>query len=603
MGQLLLVHGSDDAVARRLYDRALAVFAALYSIVPDAESAAGGSFAAHFPRMLGRGGPGAVHPGTPWISTAGTPVLRGASAADVARAMLDGRGLEDATRALDGYFVAVAVGSAPGGTDAAAVLTDRVGGLHAYIVETAGCVVVCTSSIVLAALAGAELDPVAVRELLASHSVFEARSMFTGVSKLPPATCVSLSGGRETGRHRWWNLADAMWDRSVMRGNARLLGDAVVEAVSALLAGFERPLFDLTGGYDSRNLLAAALAGGHRVSTVVNGRDGDGDVVAAGRIAREFGLDHRHQQPGRELRLATWADLRAAALLGDGECNVVDYAPVVIGQSHTAAEFDVTVNGSFGEVCRGYWWDLLGVWPGRRRPIDASRFAMRRFATHAWADRMTADRYPDTAADHFTRVIERAVADTNGMPNTAGADAAYIVLRMQRWSGRIVSLTSRIRPCAAPFMFARPLEAALSAPPRRRLFGRMAPRVVTYLNPRLASLPLEKGYPALPITPLTLHRFGPLTAELFGKVKKRLLGVKPVLAPRERAPLWDIAEVQDLLDSRTMVTRHFYNGNSLREFLERARGEHDAGPVTVGRVLTVELAARVLAEARALALR
>jgi hypothetical protein len=90
---------------------------------------------------------------------------------------------------------------------------------------------------------------------------------------------------------------------------------------------------------------------------------------------------------------------------------------------------------------------------------------------------------------------------------------------------------------------------------------------------------------------------------LFGKIKKRLLDVRQVPAASEHCRLWDIAEVSDLLDPAAMVTRHFYDENTLREFLETARARRDGGPTTVGRVLTVELAARVLAEARAVAAR
>jgi hypothetical protein len=62
---------------------------------------------------------------------------------------------------------------------------------------------------------------------------------------------------------------------------APALARALTDAVERTLEPFARPVIDLTGGFDSRGIVAAAIACGRPFQCVVNGRDDDPDVVSA----------------------------------------------------------------------------------------------------------------------------------------------------------------------------------------------------------------------------------------------------------------------------------------------------------------------------------
>jgi hypothetical protein len=118
------------------------------------------------------------------------------------------------------------------------------------------------------------------------------------------------------------------------------------------------------------------------------------------------------------------------------------------------------------------------------------------------------------------------------------------------------------------------------------------------------------GYPALPLRASTLHRFGPLAVELSGKVRRRLLG-SPGAAPGppgSHATLPDLlrdADVAACLVPEAMASAAQYDGGALRAFLTApGTGAPGTGAPDVrgavacrrlGRVLTLELAARALA--------
>jgi hypothetical protein len=288
--------------------------------------------------------------------------------------------------------------------------------------------------------------------------------------------------------------------------------------------------------------------------------------------------------------------------LTDGEISALEYGSVAIVQARTAEGFDLNVNGTFGELCRGYWWDALLPWVGKKDGFDARDFAAKRFAVDGWADAMTRGRHEDTLLDRFTREVEQATSHLGGYPNTAGADACYYTVRMQRWGGRIASSTLRIRPFASPFFFLRTMRPALSAPLLSRFGGRMAASLVERLKPDLAALPMADGYPALPLRLSTLPRFAPLGVDLATraarKVMNKLLRRTADYVPGAVAAGWDVRqlpEIPDLLAPAGMRTRALYDAAALDGFLEGARAGRPVAKGQIGRVITLELVARRLA--------
>lgn len=597
---LLLVSGEAAAATAPVFARALALFAALLGQSPGQRHEDGQGFAAAaFPISGGRGA--ALHAGAPFAAEVGVWFdAAGTGSEDFARALLAGGGaLEAAARGRDGYF-AFAAADAPSG--ALAVMTDRCGALHLYRASVGGVTVLATSALVLAALTGAAFDAVAVRDFLATGTVYGERSLFAGVAKLAPATAWRFRRGGAEGAARWFAIEPLFHGGPEPPGTVEELAAGMQAALGRILAAAERPVFDLTGGYDTRNVLATALSLGVTPTTTVVGMPDSRDVIAANRIAATFGLAHHHYVPGRDLPEPGFADLEAAVALTDGEISALEYASVAIVQRRTSEGFDLNVNGTFGELCRGYWWDALLPWVGKRDGFDARDFAARRFAVDGWADAMTTGLHADTLLDRFTREVEHATTGLAGYPNTAGADACYYTIRMQRWGGRIASSTLHLRPFASPFFFLETMRPALSAPLLGRFGGRMAARLVERLKPELAALPMADGYPALPLRLSTLPRFAPLGMDLaqraLRKVTAKLTGRHADHVPGAMAAGFDVRalpEVAELLAPGAMRTRALYDAAALDAFLESARAGRSVQKGQIGRVITLELVALALA--------
>jgi asparagine synthase (glutamine-hydrolysing) len=536
-----------------------------------------------------------------WLNVAGTLFYEDSTRDEaILRLMRRLAGIPDEVDAAlartEGIFVVVTREPIHG---ALRLITDRLGSLHVYSARAGSSLLLSTSSLILANLLRPEWDPTGCREFLATGTVFENRSLFQDIEKLPPASVLEFRDGQELGRRKYWDLASVMYDRSPRRGSVPELADALEGSLRVICRNYDKPLLDLTGGFDSRALLGAMLRVKKQIDTTVSGEETSPDVVASRRIAQVFGLRHRVQTPEASPG-DLWEDSKEALSLCDGEYNVLEYAGTLRVNRRMAAEFDVSLNGSNGEICKGYWWELLFPFTGSRNRFDEHRIAAGRFAFDEGAAPLLACRYPTTLAEHFAEVIRRANRGFEGLPNTAKLDNVYLTIRMQRWQGRLASATSRIWPVLSPFMWTRPMEVALSAPPGSRVRHRMSRRLIEHLNPSLAALPLAQGYPALPLRPTTAHLFWPLAKELAEKAWRRawgLFGAEGHPATRAQNPaigLWENEEVSGLLRQDRMITRELYKPAALESFLGMSRSERFSKISQFGRVLTLELLAQAV---------
>ena len=429
MSQFLIVQGER---ASEWFVKGLDRFEALCGLRPAKKREDPGLCTAVFPTYFGgRGGaPDFVErPDGEWICGAGAWLYGGsAGAAALERMLGHSLWLDD----IEGMYV-LARADASG----LSVFTDRTGTLHAFEATIDSHVLISTSSLVLAALTKPDWDQDSLREFLSYGNVFENRTLWRGITKLEPAREYRFQDGRLTSQQKYWELRDHVWDQSSERGSVKAMAEALVESVRAIAAVNDAPVFDLTGGFDSRAVIGAAR---NAVSTVVVGLENDADVRVARLIAQTYRHPFQRLDPPR-----IWEqDLPRALALCDGEYDLLEYARIAQVQSTLAKTFSASVNGSNGEICKGYWWELLFPFTGSKGRFDARKVAAGRFAAYSGVASTLAHRFPTTLIEHYTQVIERACQGWEGLPNTALMDNVYLTLRMQRWQGRIASSTCRL---------------------------------------------------------------------------------------------------------------------------------------------------------------
>ncbi|HWR17329.1 MAG TPA: hypothetical protein VN577_21040 [Terriglobales bacterium] len=420
-------------------------------------------------------------------------------------------GAEVLAKEVDGFYTIVIV---DGRTAEATVLTD-LGTFHVFErrlkVGATEVLALSTSSLLLAALGNAQLNTTSAQELVFSNCIYENRTLFRDVLKLPGLSVVRLRPGKELDAKQYWSVANIKPDS--------LDGDAAVDAIwhsvlnstRTILRAFPAPVCDLTGGYDSRTVTAAMHALGAPVRTVVAGPEDHPDVQVAKGLSFRVGVPLVHVPP----RQMGFEEAEQTVPLSDGEYDAFEMAWVRHVHETVASPNGIGVHGSFGEFPRGYSWNPLFPRTGAYSALDSAKLARMRYVPISSQPIFRAD-YRLDFQSHFTEMIDRSNVGMEHQPNTIQHDHSYIALRGGRWQGRIASSTNRLWPVISPFLFRDVVETSfrIRTPMRRRslvirkMFARYAPQ--------FGRFPLEYGYPALPVNWKTAHLFWPI-APYFGK--------------------------------------------------------------------------------------
>ncbi len=548
------------------------------------------SLAASFSRLNGSGSVIASDPTTgSWLGLVGTCFHRsGRSHPEHLLQHYLESGASQLGRDLEGFFVAI-VGD--GTSQEITVITDIIGSCHFYIRQLDGATVLSSSSLVLASLGDLTPDPLGCQEFLSMGVIYEDRTIYREIKKVPAASVTRFRGGTQVEQTRYWKASSLVPESLSAKEAPDALWHTLVSAATRIGDEFNSVVCDLTGGYDSRATVAAFYEAGKPFATVVSGPEDSADVNVSRGLARTLGLGHLHYPPAATV---CGADIRSALNLCDGEYDVVEYSGIARIHSSLSKRFQLSINGSFGEVARGYWWELLFPHTGTRRKLNSRQLALRRYAWNSSSDLFQSP-LRINLLEHMAAVIDRATADLEGSPNTFQMDVAYLRMRMQCWQGRIASSTNRIWPCLSPFMFRSVLEVMLQAPYAIRRRSLLIRRMLAQYQPAIADYPLEHGYPAVPATWSNLPRFSPLVSYYGGKVAQRLrsrLGGQNLSSPavNHRLELWQTDEYKALLNPRSMKAASLLDASALAAFLRSSQGTAFSRDAEWRRLLSLEMA-------------
>ncbi len=594
-----IIQRTDAFPAVAVRERARAVTQQIKGVAPTGEVSTAYGHAASYARRNGSGTPLVQDGAGNWCCVVGTWFHQEGWASGAEARLLEfftQHGVQRLAQALSGFFVIV-IGEARSQT--VYVITDLIGSRHAFMRALPHGIALASSSLVLAALAPTKPDALGIEEFIRTGVIYEDRSFYAEVRKLEPASIYQFGEGKQIARQRYWSLSELTPNKFDGEAAVEAFSEAIVKGARAVGKLVPRLLCDLTGGYDSRALAASFLSADVDFETTVTGAPDRPDVVVAEQLSHITGKRHTpvdlSQQP------VTFAAVNDALGVTDGEYDCVEYGLGVLPVHwRTAHAYDLSANGSFGEVARGYWWELLLPRTGASEPLDARKVAAGRYVVDPNSPQLFDTTATTRLIEHFTALIQRANSELSDRPNTLQMDNTYLQLRMHRWQGRIASATDQLRLCLSPFMLRPALEVMLQATPRIRQRSLLVRAMLKRLQPRLAAAPLEHGYPAEPLGLTNFHRFAPLLTSYGSKVWHKgwkILGrpVKPAaIASREptRVQLWRDEAVQDLLTPERMRLSEVLSPTALSAFLSASRQTSFAYDQQWCRVLSCEMALR-----------
>lgn len=475
--------------------------------------------------------------------------------------------------------------------DRATLDVDHLGFQHLYVTQQPTFSAASTSSLMLGAMARARLDETFWADLALLGFPLDASSPFEGVSKLGPREVATLQHGGLTRR------SDPVGSSSVAERN----GVEVVRAIVAdQLRAHPDAILELSGGLDSRVILAAMVPGDRRgrVAVTIDTPGGD-DTAVARTIAQQQGLDHLvvpAWQSGEFTALEMLDRVDRAARLRDASVDVL--AATMLDRVDEVVPANPRFSGVNGEYVRGFYYP--GTLPGATvNPRTTDRLVRWRLLTNQRATpALFEPDWLEAAEDDLRRRVLRSLA-TSAAPLRASTDDFYLHQRVVRWAGPAYSRAAAGRTVLAPFLDAAFIHWAAGQPTSVRADSRLLAHVLRDLDPTLAGVPLAGGPPPLHLAsglPARLVRRSPAKAAKFGrKVVQRVRRTS-------RPPAGAGAVAQDLVRAWSAGQAPFIRLRGVPflddSWLANAETELSSHltPPTVSFLANLDLARRFLAE-------
>lgn len=247
----------------------------------------------------------------------------------------------------------------------------------------------------------------------------------------------------------------------------------------------------LSGGYDSRLLLALLREQGVTPRLFVYGGPDAGDVRHARMITagEQLPLDHVDKRTLATIDPETFADTVHANFLaqdGYGQEGIFDNGGERHARSRRIAAAPLQLHGSGGETLRNFFY-----LPDR--PISA-----RHLAWSFWGQFDPAALVPplDEAAYFaaLARKIEQAVGQAISPLPRPWIEWLYPNFRCRAWVGRETSNNQRFSPVLAPFLEPESVAAALQVPLAMKQHGAFEAGLIVRVSPRLAAYPSNYGH-------------------------------------------------------------------------------------------------------------
>lgn len=247
----------------------------------------------------------------------------------------------------------------------------------------------------------------------------------------------------------------------------------------------------LSGGYDSRLMLALLRDSGTSPHVYVYGSDNSPDVQVARRIAKGqgFPLDHidksKYPKPTVEQYSETVRD-NFYGLDGLPGESIFDFGANMATRRTRAAKGYMIFNGGGGEIFRNFFY----LPDSKFNITDLINSFYSRYTTAICQNVFNEQAYGE-ALHHK---IKTALGVSSDTLNRTELEYAYPAFRLRYWTSRDNNNNTRLGPYLTPFVSYRMIKQALTIPLTLKNHGIFQADLIKTISPALASYPSDYGY-------------------------------------------------------------------------------------------------------------
>jgi asparagine synthase (glutamine-hydrolysing) len=353
-----------------------------------------------------------------------------------------------------------------------------------------------TSWLATCAYAGrVELDTAAAVEYVLTGASHSDQTLARGITKLPLASMFDLTEKCVLARPRTWlngpGAAPATLDSAVAQIGAHL-HDVFTEAAAVFPT---RTRMALSGGFDSRLILAGLLESGLRPDLFVYGNGASEDVLIARAVADSIGAPLEVIDKGALSQARPMPDLDrlvANALFFDGLPNDGIDDSGIDEQTRLAqtANGYLAMNGGGGEIFRNYFH----LPNGRLSAMDIVRTFYRGFDRRVFWRRQDLSSYERRMATSILQAVAPNVEDIRQPLARECVELAYPLFRCHHWMGVNNSVATRHGYFTTPLIDPVSIGLAWRLPLAWKNAGLLESRLVKALHSGVAAHVSAQGF-------------------------------------------------------------------------------------------------------------
>jgi len=248
----------------------------------------------------------------------------------------------------------------------------------------------------------------------------------------------------------------------------------------------------LSGGFDSRLILASFLKTGTKPKLYVYGKETDADVVVAKNVAQVAGLTIDFidkTKLSNQLEHQPFTDIMERNLFiydGLSYDGIVDNGNDYYDRLNRAANDKILVNGSVGEVFRHFYY-----LPNRNISInDFIKSFHCRYDKQQMGEQFSEQDY----RQGIKQAIQKTLKTEQTRLSREQVEQLYPLLRARYWSAKDMTNNHRFGLALYPFMEYQLIKGTSTIAFNKKLYGRFEAQLINTLAPQLAACKSDYGF-------------------------------------------------------------------------------------------------------------
>lgn len=423
------------------------------------------------------------------------------------------------------------------------LLTDPMGGNRVYQNDQAD---FWSSSFLAAAHASNHLSPnkQAIYEYAFQETTYGADTVFNEVSSLDALKIFELTPDGLIPHSKNLDF-EFQVESSLSHQKQEDIIDLLRQTVQPVTQIFgDKISTALSGGYDSRLMLALLQDSGSTPSVYVYGPDNSDDVIVAKTIAqgKDFPLTHINKANYPLPAPKDYSEIvrdNFYALDGLPGESIFDFGANMSTRRQRADNGQMIFNGGGGEIFRNFFY----LPKGNFSITDLINSFYSRYTTTICQDNFQENRYRDGLHEK----IKMALGATSDQLSRAQVEYAYPAFRLRYWTCRDNINNSRLGSYLTPFISYPLIRKALTLPLGVKNHGLFQAQLISKISPDLAAYQSDYGYSFDRPVPakvrfknqVTYHRPTALRRYSYAiQHKLRDLSLPKTLAPEYLAPIF-----------------------------------------------------------------